>query len=78
MPRTPIVALRNGGDALWEADAKVGRVKAYLVGSPYATDFGFSDCLPRGPLQVRLSKTLLNHLFMGIAHPSRICLSMSP
>lgn len=50
--QVPMLELRNGGDTVWEMDAKIGRAKAYLVGSPYATDFGFSNVL-QGPLQVR-------------------------
>ena len=50
--QVPMLELRNGGDTVWEMDARIGRAKAYLVGSPYATDFGFSNVL-RGPLQVR-------------------------
>lgn len=48
--------VRNGGDAVWEAEAKIGRAKAYLVGSPYATDFGFSNVL-QGPLQAGLAQS---------------------
>jgi hypothetical protein len=52
-----MAALRYAADAVWEADAKIGRAKAYLVGSPYATDFGFSSAgLLRGPLQVSFSQ----------------------
>ncbi|BDA50280.1 probable autophagy-related protein 2 at C-terminar half [Coccomyxa sp. Obi] len=48
--QVPMIELRNSGDMAWEAEARIGRAKAYLVGSPYATDFGFSNVL-QGPLQ---------------------------
>ena len=51
--QVPMVELRNSGEVAWEAEARIGRAKAYLVGSPYATDFGFSNVL-QGPLQVSL------------------------
>ncbi len=75
----PMLKLRNGGDSVWEMEAKVGRAKAYLVGSPYATDFGFSNVL-QGPLQVSqpwqysmlLQQISLGESFLPLAGPSSI------
>ena len=47
-----MLALRVAGEQQWDADLAVGRAKAYLIGSPYATEFGFSNVL-EGPLQAR-------------------------
>ncbi len=42
---------RPPGNA-WEAEAALGGAKLFLIGSPYASDFCFSD-IAGGPLQVR-------------------------
>ena len=41
----PMLSLRQAGEQQWAANVAVGRAKAYLVGSPYATELGFANVL---------------------------------
>lgn len=59
----PMLALRAHAEQQWAAELAIGRAKAYLVGSPYATDFGFASVL-QAPLQVQ-----------PVAHCVHICWS---
>ena len=48
----PLMTVGSGRPNAWEAEAALGGVKLFLIGSPYASDFCFSD-IAGGPLQVR-------------------------
>ena len=47
----PLFTVRSSRPGAWEAEAALGRTKFFLIGSPYASDFCFSD-IAGGPLQV--------------------------
>ena len=48
----PLMTVGSGRPNAWEAEAALGGAKLFLIGSPYASDFCFSD-IAGGPLQVR-------------------------
>ena len=48
----PLITLGSAAPCTWEAEAALGRAKLFLMGSPYASDFCFSEVVG-GPLQVR-------------------------
>lgn len=47
----PLLSVSSSRPGSWEAEAALGGAKLFLTGSPYATDFCFSDIVG-GPLQV--------------------------
>ena len=47
----PITTVASSSSNAWELEAALGRAKLFLIGSPYASDFCFSDAVG-GPLQV--------------------------
>ena len=48
----PLMTVGSGRPAAWEAEVALGGAKLFLIGSPYASDFCFSD-IAGGLLQVR-------------------------
>ena len=55
----PLVTVGSGRPNAWEAEAALGGAKLFLIGSPYASDFCFSDIVG-GPLQV--GNSFLRHI----------------
>ena len=48
----PLMTAGSGCPNAWEAEVALGGAKLFLIGSPYASDFCFSD-IAGGPLQVQ-------------------------
>ena len=57
----PLITLGSAAPCTWEAEAALGRAKLFLMGSPYASDFCFSEVVG-GPLQVRPGSDLVQDL----------------
>ena len=56
----PMTTVASSSPGAWELEAALGRAKLFLIGSPYASDFCFSDAIG-GPLQVwHATETLLS------------------
>lgn len=48
----PLIYVGSSSTGAWEAEAALGGAKLFLIGSPYASDFCFSNIV-EGPLQAR-------------------------
>jgi hypothetical protein len=72
-----MLALHAHAEQQWGAELAVGRAKAYLVGSPYATDFGFASVL-QAPLQVRLAHCFHNMQVLLVKGMERLVRGLLP
>ena len=48
----PLMSVGSSSPGAWDAEAALGGAKLFLIGSPYASDFCFSNIV-EGPLQAR-------------------------
>ena len=74
----PMIALGSSRLGAWEAEAALGGAKLFLIGSPYASDFCFSD-IAGGPLQVQTAPDCVHResqpfstWFPGFLHPEGV------